>query len=344
MVEYKKILSDIYRKSAEIKKPIRFMELCGTHSESVAKYAIKSVLPKNITLVSGPGCPVCVTDQEDIDIIVGLAASGVPVACYGDAANVPGNLGSLEEARQNGADVNIVYEIEEALRLKKEKPELVFWGLGFETTAVATAWAIKKGMTVFSSHKLFPPAMVALLKNKKIKVDGFIDPGHVSAIIGTRVYEKFSIPQVVAGFEALDVLCAIDMLLAQLIGKERKVQNEYTRLVKEDGNKKALALIEDVFEIRDARWRGLGTIKKSGLRLKKKYQKQDAEFIYRDKIVKIRKSVKSVPSACRCADVLQGIIEPKECPLFEKVCTPDNPQGACMVSREGSCNISYRFK
>ncbi len=342
-MDYQKILINIRRKAKEIKRPLRFMELCGTHTQTVAENALKSILPKNIQLVSGPGCPVCVIDQTEVDLIAGLALSNVPIAAYGDAINVPGNLGSLEEARQKGAKVYAIYDVAQALVIQKKEPRLVFWGLGFETTTPATAWGIQQGLTVFSSHKIFPPAMEALLKNKKIKVDGFFDPGHVSAIIGTEVYQQFKIPQVVAGFEAIDVLLAIDMLLSQIIKKEILVENEYTRLVKKEGNKKALALIKDTFRITDSPWRGLGIIKKSGLKLRKKYQKQDAEFIYQKQIKAIKKRIKIKPSACRCGEVLQGLIEPIECPLFGKICTPDNPQGACMVSVEGGCNVEYRY-
>jgi hydrogenase expression/formation protein HypD len=319
------------------------MELCGTHSEAIAKHSLKDVLPKNIKLITGPGCPVCVTDQSEIDIVAGLALAGIPIACYGDATNIPGSLESLESARQHGADVHIVYDITQALELSKKIPELVFWGIGFETTTAMTAWGIKKGLKVFSSHKLFPPAMEALMNNNNIKIDGFINPGHVSAIIGTEVYQKFKIPQVVAGFEAQDVLLAISMLLDQIISEEEKVENEYGRLVKKNGNSKALNLISEIFEIRNASWRGLGEIKNSGLKIRKKYRPQDAEYIHRDLIFKIKKDIKIKPSTCRCGEVLQGLIESRQCSLFGKVCTPDNPQGACMVSREGACSINYRF-
>ncbi|MFZ2975747.1 MAG: hydrogenase formation protein HypD [Candidatus Moraniibacteriota bacterium] len=343
MSDFKKILSSIDGKSKMIGKPIRFMELCGTHSEMIAKHGIKNILPENIKLITGPGCPVCVTDQSEIDVVTGLALSGIPIACYGDATNIPGSLGSLENARQKGAQVHIVYDVTEALELSKKIPNLVFWGIGFETTTVMTAWGIKNGLTVFSSHKLFPPAMEALLENNKIRIDGFINPGHVSAIIGTKVYQKFKIPQVVAGFSAEDVLLAIEMLLDQIIAGEKKVENEYMRLVKKIGNQKAQKIISEIFEIRDASWRGLGEIKNSGLKIRKKYQHLDAEFIHRDLIAKIKKEIKPKKSACRCGEVLQGLIESKQCKLFGKSCTPDNPQGACMVSREGSCNINFRF-
>ncbi|TAK95517.1 hydrogenase formation protein HypD [Patescibacteria group bacterium] len=346
-----KIIGEIEKKAAllglsrlgEAGRSLRFMELCGTHSQAVARYGIKGLLPKNVKLLSGPGCPVCVTDQEDVDILVGLALSGVPIAAYGDAINVPGNKLSLDQARQQGAQVFTVYDVMQALALKKKYPKLVFWGLGFETTTPMTAWAIKNGLTVFSSHKIFPPAMAALLKNKEIKIDGFIDPGHVSAIIGTEVYKKFKVPQVIAGFGAEDVLNAIDKLLDQLIRKEYLVENEYGRVVRRQGNRKAQKIIVEVFEIGDAKWRGLGMIKKSGLKIKKKYRSQDASWVYRQAIKKIRQTIKHRPTGCRCGLVLQGVIESTECPLFAKVCTPENPKGACMVSVEGSCNVEYRY-
>lgn len=338
-----KIIEEIKIKSAKIGRSLRFMELCGTHSQSVTQNGIKNLLPKNIKLVAGPGCPVCVTDQSDVDVVAGLALAGIPVAVYGDVLNVPGNIMSLKEARQKGADVNVIYDVSEALKIKKEKPNLIFFGIGFETTAPMTAWAIKQGLAVYSAHKLFPPAMDALLANKKIKVDGFINPGHVSAIIGTEVYKRFKVPQVIAGFEGEDILIAVNMLLDQILKNEIKVENEYFRVVKKEGNKKAGKIIGEVFEIVDARWRGLGVIKNSGLKIRKKYQKQDVKFIYEDLIKKIKAEIKLKPSACKCGLVLQGLIESKECPLFGKVCTPDNPQGACMVSVEGGCNIEYRY-
>lgn len=342
-MQMKKIIDEIREKAEKIGCPIRLMELCGTHSQTIAEHGIKKLMPKNITLVSGPGCPVCVTDQSDIDVVVGLALARIPIAVYGDTMQVPGNLMSLEEARRSGADVQIVYSITEAVELQKEKPNLVFFGLGFETTTGMTAWAIKNGLTVYSAHKLFPPAMEALLANKKIKVDGFIDPGHVSAIIGTEVYRKFNIPQVVAGFSGEDVLVAIDKLLEQILENKSRVENAYGWLVKKEGNKKALKMISEVFEVSDAKWRGLGEIKNSGLKIGKKYQNQDAEFVHRKLIEKIKKEIKIKPSACKCGLVLQGLLEPNDCPLFRKVCAPDNPQGACMVSVEGSCNVEYRY-
>lgn len=340
----KVIIQDIHRLAKKIGRPVRLMELCGTHAQTIAEHGIKKLMPKNVILVSGPGCPVCVTDQTDIDVMVGLALAGIPVAVYGDTMQVPGNVMSLEEAQQKGADVSVVYDITEAVQMQKEKPNVVFFGLGFETTTGMTAWAIQQGLMVYSAHKLFPPAMAALLTNKKICVDGFLDPGHVSAMIGTRVYEQFPIPQVVAGFSGEDVLLAISMLLNQILENKATVENAYPCLVKEAGNIKAMNLIAEVFEVGDARWRGLGEIKNSGLKIRKKYRQQDAEFVYHDLIAKIKTETKIKPSACQCGAVLQGLIEPQQCRLFGRACTPDKPQGACMVSVEGSCNVEFRHK
>lgn len=343
MDQNKDVIEKIFIKADEIRRPLCFMELCGTHSGAIAEFGIKKILPKNIKLVSGPGCPVCVTDQEDVDVVAGLALAGIPIAAYGDSVGVPGNIMSLEEARQNGADVNVVYDVNEAMEIKKKKKNLVFWGIGFETTAPMSAWGIKNRLTTFSSHKLFPPAMRALL-NGGIKVDGFINPGHVSAIIGTDQYEEFKIPQVVAGFSARDILMAIDMLLGQIIGKETRVENEYRRLVKSGGNSKAKKMMAEVFETADARWRGLGIIDKSGLKIRDRFKEYDAEHLYAEMIEKILKNRVVRPSACRCGEILVGKIEPADCRLFRKVCRPENAQGACMVSVEGTCNVAYRFK
>lgn len=343
IMESEKIIENINKLAKKIGREARLMELCGTHSQAVAQNGIKNMLPKNVKLVSGPGCPVCVTDQSDIDVMVGLALAGIPVAAYGDVLDVPGNLMSLAQARQKGAKVFAVYDVAEVLKLKEKYSDIVFFGLGFETTTPPTAWAVQNGITTYSAHKIFPPAMAALLSNKKIKVNGFINPGHVSAIIGTEVYKQFNVPQVVAGFEGVDVLRAIEMLLTQIADGKKIVENEYPRLVKKNGNPKARKMIDEVFEISNAKWRGLGEIPNSGLKIRKKYQKQDAEFVHKDLIKKIKSTIQVKSSACKCGLVLQGLIEPKDCPLFKKICNPENPQGACMVSVEGSCNVEYGY-
>jgi len=340
---YEKILVGIREKARLILRPVTFMELCGTHSQTVARNGIKNILPENIRLVTGPGCPVCVTDQFDIDSAIGLALQGIPLATYGDRLNVPGSSSSLENTKQRGADIAIVYDIAEALEMKKQKPNLFFFGIGFETTTPMTAWAIRNGLVVYSAHKRFFPAMTALLANKRLKIDGFINPGHVSAITGTEIYEKLPVPQVVAGFEAMDVLKSISMLLDQIIRGERKVQNEYDRVVQKRGNKRAQKIIKEVFETADASWRGLGKIKCSGLKIRKKYKNQDAEYVYRTLLKKVRREIMIEPTVCKCGEILQGLSEPQNCPLFSKYCSPENPHGPCMVSVEGACNVSYKY-
>lgn len=323
---------------------VKLMELCGTHSQSVARHNIKELLPKNIKLVSGPGCPICVTDQEDIDIVIGLAMNDIPIAIYGDTLSLPGSQTNLEAMKQQGKKIFIVYSTVDALKLQKENPDLVFFGIGFETTTPMTAWAIQNGLTVYSSHKLFPPAMAALLANKKIGINGFINPGHVSAIIGTKVYKKFKVPQVISGFLADDVILSIKLLLELILNKQNKVLNQYTRLVTTDGNKKAQDVINEVFRVTDAKWRGLGLIPGSGLKIRPKYKNQDAEFVHKKLIAKIKKQIKPRKSACICGLILQGLKNPNNCPLYKKACTPKNPQGACMVSVEGTCRISYEHR
>lgn len=256
---------------------------------------------------------------------------------------VPGTVTSLEKARAAGADVSVVYDVGEALRLKAKKPHLVFFGIGFETTAPMTAWAIRKGLITYSAHKRFFPAMEALLGNEKLGIDGFINPGHVSAVTGIKIFEKLKIPQVVAGFEAVDVLEAIAMLLEQMISGKREVQNEYARVVKPDGNLRARKMIEEVFETSGASWRGLGKIKNSGMKIRKKYKHLDAEYIFADTLKEIRKKIAPKPTPCKCGEILQGLCEPRGCPLFAKNCTPANPHGPCMVSVEGTCSIDYKY-
>ena len=409
------IISKINNLASKINREIVIMELCGTHTEAVAKNGIKKILPKNIKLLSGPGCPVCVTDQKDIDAIIAIALSGVPVACYGDVLRVPGNIFikpntrckihsglSLNKARELGADVREVYSIEDALKLQKEKPDLVFFGLGFETTTPMTANAIRRGLMVYSSHKIFVPAMQAIIDTPMLKIDGFLDPGHVSVIIGTEPYKdltfkhnskkissnfsrsaiaqgRFSppdkggwgvkgVPQVITGFEAEDVLIGIYMLLKQIAEDRSEVENEYTRAVCKEGNLVAMKLINEVFEIEDALWRGFGEIPNSGLKIRSKYSKLDAKVKYKKILLnshsewsdsemknpeattqgtKLRDSSTSfqndINKQCLCTEILRGLKQPKDCKLFNKKCVPENPIGACMVSNEGACGIEAKY-
>ncbi|MFZ5365514.1 MAG: hydrogenase formation protein HypD [Patescibacteria group bacterium] len=340
----KKILTTIKALANQISRSVKLMELCGTHSQTVAKYNLKSLLPSNIELISGPGCPICVTDQADIDIVIGLAENDVPIAAYGDALSLPGTNSSLEKLKQQGKKIEIVYSTLDALKLAEQINDLVFFGIGFETTTPMTAWAAKQGLRVYSAHKLFPPAMAALLSNPDIQIDGFINPGHVSAIIGSKPYEQFEIPQVISGFEPEDVLISIEWLLEMILNHENQVKNQYTRVVKPEGNIEAKKIINEVFESADAKWRGLGLIPSSGLKIKAEFQNQDAEFTYSDLIAKIKQEIKLKPSGCICGQILQGLKKPQDCPLFAQACSPENPQGACMVSVEGNCQIEYKYR
>ena len=339
----KKIINEIQTTAKEFDE-VKFMEVCGTHTQTVAKYGIRSVLPENIKLISGPGCPVCVTAQEDIDAVIELALSGVSVATYGDMIRVPGSKMSLDYAKAKGADVTVVYSIEDCFKIKKLKKNLnnnnlVFFGVGFETTTPMSAAALKKGLTIYSVHKLIPPAMEALLSMGEIKIDGFIDPGHVSTIIGVKPYRKLNVPQVITGFEAIDVIAAILMLLRQLKEGRCEVENEYIRLVHEDGNTKALNLINEVFKVSDSRWRGFGVIPKSGMEVRD--DELNAKIKYKEILDEMQEPEKNL--GCACGEIIRGLKEPYECPLFKKVCTPNEPKGPCMVSQEGTCNIFFRY-
>jgi len=346
--ETKEIIEKIHKIAKEIKKEIVLMEACGTHAQQVARYGIKSLMPKNVKLISGPGCPVCVTTDEEIEDIVTLALKGVPIGIYGDVLKLRGYQYTLEEVKGMGGEVFVVYSIEEALKLSKKIKNLVFFAIGFETTAPMTAWGVKRGLVIYSAHKLFLKAMEFLVNEKEKKIDGFICPGHVSTIVGVTPYKKFRVPQVIAGFEPEDILVAIYLLLVQIKNKHSKVENEYKRSVKERGNLKAKKIIKEVFKIVNTKWRGFGMIPNSGLDLKEKYQKLNAKIIYK-KFLSKTQSQKSQFIAkikerklCKCGEVLKGF-PPLKCPLFRKVCNPQNPVGPCMVSEEGACNIEFRY-
>jgi hydrogenase expression/formation protein HypD len=350
----KNLISLIKKLASKINRNVNLMEVCGTHTQAVARYGIKELMPKNVRLTTGPGCPVCVTAQEDIDAIVSLALAGVPVATYGDmmrvpayakaSAGKPGRAASLDQAREQGAKVFDVYSTDDALELQKKYPDLVFFGLGFETTAPMTAYAIKRGLTVYSTHKLFLPAMKALLNIGELKIDGYIAPGHVSTIIGVEPYKEMKVPQVITGFTAEDVLVGIYMLLKQISENRAEVENEYLRSVRKEGNPEALKEIYKVFDVGDGNWRGFGIIPKSGLEIKKKYVKFDAKIKYKKILDKVDFSHSKKPTGCRCGEIIRGLKDPKQCPMFKKVCTPENPIGPCMVSQEGSCNVAFRYK
>jgi hydrogenase expression/formation protein HypD len=327
--------------------PLRLMHVCGTHEDAIAKAGIRSLLPDNVEIISGPGCPVCVTTTWEIDEAIALAKNGATVTSFGDMLKVPGSASSLSEAKAEGCDVRIVYSITDAVKLAKEKPgkEVVHVGIGFETTAPTTAVEIMsapKNFYVLSCHRTIPPAMDFLLSEGDTRIDGFIDPGHVSAIIGMGPYhvlgEKYKVPQVVAGFEPVDVLYGVLLLLEMIKQKDRGVRNEYSRVVKEEGNRKALDVLKKVFEPCDVKWRGFPAIPGSGLAIKEEYGGHDARAKFR---IDVKDSPE--PRGCICGKILKGISYPAQCPLFGKKCTPEKPVGPCMVSGEGSCHIAYKY-
>jgi len=330
--------------------PATLMEVCGTHTVAIARHGLRQALPPGVRLISGPGCPVCVTPQHQIDHFLALGGlDGVTLTTFGDMMRVPGSEHSLEQARAAGADVRVVYSPMDAVTAAAERPDrqVVFFGIGFETTAPAVALAIVeaqkqelRNFSVLSAHKLIPPAMLALL-DSQIRVDGFICPGHVSAIIGSNAYRPVAErgkPCVVAGFEAADILRAVQMLLRQLAEGRAEVESEYTRAVRPEGNRRAQVLLARVFRISDARWRGLGEIPASGLAISEEFAEFDAGRRFQVELPPTRE-----PAACRCGDVLRGLIDPPECPLFGETCTPATPVGACMVSSEGACQAHYRY-
>lgn len=331
---------------------VNLMEVCGTHTMVIFKQGLKGMLPKNVNLLSGPGCPVCVTSQEDIDKTIELAKDeNVIIATFGDMVRVPGTNSSLEKERGNGADVRIIYSPSEALRIARENParRVVFLAIGFETTSPLIAASLLDAQKekidnfyIFSSHKLIPPAMEALLESKEVRIDGFICPGHVSVTIGSNAYkfiaQKYNVPCVIGGFEPLDVLQSIYMLLKQIKEKRTEVEIEYFRAVHPEGNRIAQELIDEVFEVSDVMWRGLGTIPKSGLRLKRKFSDFDAEKEFPTKTKKSKEN-----PDCACGEVLRGVKKPTQCKLYRKICTPEEPYGPCMVSSEGTCAAYYKY-
>jgi hydrogenase maturation factor len=409
-------VNDLVAELCSTRKTINLMEVCGTHTMAISGFGIRRAVDQRLRLLSGPGCPVCVTAQEEIDAAIDIArgeswrkqgkssrardtipnvghlghvpaqcpASAPVVVTFGDMMRVPGSRTSLEQEKARGADVRVVYSALDALRLAEAAPDrqFVFLGVGFETTAptvAATVLAAQESKVsnfyVLPMFKTIPPALEAIAASKRVNVDGFILPGHVSTIIGTRPYEflrdKYRLPSCVVGFEALDVLQGIYMLLTRMqadlacdscfphprplpegegrgegekeLGHPRpKVEIQYTRSVKPEGNEKALQVMETVLEPCDAEWRGLGAIAGSGLAFRKEFAQFDARKRFR--VVPRPSSLVPRPSKCRCGDVMLGVIVPTECKLFAKACTPESPVGPCMVSTEGACAAYYRYE
>lgn len=348
-----KILAEKIKKTAKgIKEQITLMEVCGTHTVAIFKSGIKSILPDNIKLISGPGCPVCVTSNQYLDrAIASSRLDDVIITTFGDMMKVPGSSSSLEKEKTNGKDIRMVYSTLDALKIAIGNPnkKVVFLGVGFETTAPTVAFTLKEAKNkkvdnffVLSAHKLIPPALRFLAQSEDLKVDGFICPGHVSTIIGTNPYEflvnEYNIPCVISGFEPLDLFQSVYLLLNQLKNRNAKVANQYSRAVKKDGNPKALNLIKQVFEKEDSIWRGIGIIPQSGLKIRNEYKKFDAQEEIGVQVEKTRE-----PKGCWCGLVIQGKKSPLDCPLFAKKCTPQSPIGPCMVSSEGSCQAYFKY-
>jgi hydrogenase expression/formation protein HypD len=335
---------------------LRFMEVCGTHTMAVAQYGLKQLFPSNLELISGPGCPVCVTPVAEVDRMVELAMRpGVRIASFGDMLKVPGSGLSLAKAKAAGARINLVYSPAEALELAEKNPEeqVVFLAVGFETTSPAVAATVLMArtravgnFTILCGHKLLPPALLSLISPGDMPIDGFLLPGHVSAVIGARAYaslpDEYGLACVVGGFEPADILGSLLMMAGQCVSQSYEVQVQYARGVGFRGNARALEALNQVFEPADSLWRGLGMIPKSGLALRPEYREFDAAR--RFGLNPASRLQDTSPAGCRCGDILKGLIRPRECPLFEKSCTPQNPAGPCMVSSEGACAAYYRYE
>ena len=328
------------------------MEVCGTHTVEIFRHGIRDVIPQNITLLSGPGCPVCVTSVHDVDAAIAIAKiPDVILATFGDMMRVPGGRESMLEARSEGADIRVLYSPLDALKLaqNEKSKEVVFFATGFETTSPLIAGTLShaeqaavENFTIYAAFKLVPPALKALLDSPDVLVDGFILPGHVSAIIGKKPYDfvasQYQKPAVITGFEARDIIEGILMIVRQIVQKQARVEIQYRTVVREEGNPRAVELLQNYFEPADAYWRGIGVIPASGLKLRAQYAAFDAGIKFNPPI-----SDANEPELCACGDILRGVKLPTECPLFGVGCTPENPVGPCMVSTEGSCAAYHKY-
>jgi hydrogenase expression/formation protein HypD len=332
--------------------PMTFMEVCGTHTMAIYQYGLRSLLPPQVRLISGPGCPVCVTPNGYLDRAVALSRfPGVTIATFGDLLRVPGSSSSLMEERAKGADIRIVYSPLDAVALAAKLPDrrIVFLGVGFETTAPTIAGSIlaaeRQGLAnyfVLTSHKTMPRPMEVLSADPELAIDGYLCPAHVSAIIGSHAYEflaaDYGLSCVVTGFEPTDVLQGVEMLVRQRLAGESRVEIQYSRVVKPEGNPRAREVLAQVFVPYDADWRGIGVISGSGLKINERYERFDAARAIPVAVEELREH-----AGCCCGEVLKGKVSPFDCPLFETVCSPEAPVGACMVSSEGTCAAAYKY-
>lgn len=345
-----KVIQAINNLLTEINKPVKFMHVCGTHEHTISKYGLRSLLPKSLEILSGPGCPVCVCPAADIDKVIEIGKKdNTIITTFGDMIRVPASKLSLADLKAKGGDVRIVYGPHDAIKIANENPqkEVVFFAIGFETTVPTVGYEIISGpppnFSVISAYKLIPAALELLISQSQLQIDGFISPGHVSTIIGLEPFKIFSdaykVPNVIAGFEPNDVLLGIMMLLQQIKNKKFETLNEYSRVVKPEGNIIAQKIINDVFQPVSSPWRGIGRILDGGLAIREKYKQFDADKKFD---IKIEKS-QDIPPGCSCHLVMVGKLYPTECELFGKSCNPLNPIGPCMVSMEGTCSIYYKY-
>lgn len=345
------LLKKINNEIVQIGNPVRLMHVCGTHEHDLVKAGLRSLIPKEVELIAGPGCPVCVCSAQDIDEVLWVADNhGAIITTFGDMMRVPGSTESLYQAKGRGVDIRVVYSVSDAIKIAEKNPktDIIFFSVGFETTSSITAAEVIRttlsNFSIYSSHKLIPPAMELLMQRDDIEFHGFLAPGHVSTIIGSKPYdfvpEKYSFPVAVAGFEPADILLGIYSLLKQIRENKPKVDNVYKRYVKEEGNLAAIRTLNDAFVVADARWRGLGVWPKTGHEISEKYAHIDAKKKY---------AIPDLPmtdlhKGCLCDEILIGKTKPSECKLFMNSCRPDHPIGACMVSHEGTCNVAATYE
>lgn len=342
-----KLAADVTKKIRELtpSRELRFCHVCGTHEFTITHYGLRSLFPRNIDVRAGPGCPVCIVPAKEIDEAVWLALHEVTVATFGDMLRIPGSHLSLSDAKAKGGDVRIVYSVTEALKMAQKEPDkdFVFFAIGFETTAPTNAVEIlsrpPKNFSFLVAHRLIPPAMELLLGIGELHIDGFICPGHVATITGSKAFkifpEAYNMPTVISGFEPIDVLLSILMLLKQLQHNTAKLENEYARSVTDEGNVKAQKFVQEVFDVTEGEWRGIGRVPNSAYNLNPKFSNYDARLKYDIKIG----PVTELAPGCSCPLVIIGKINPPECPIFMNKCRPEHPIGPCMVSYEGTCNI-----
>lgn len=352
-IEGSEALARLGSAAAKVGRDVAFMEVCGTHTVSAFRSGLHTLLPRNVKLLSGPGCPVCVTSQADIDRLICLTQIPDVILCtYGDMLRVIGSDGSLQDARARGADVRVVFSALDAVDLAAAHPEreVVFAAVGFETTAPATAVAVSEArcrglgnFSIFACHKLIMPAMHALLQSGALKVDGFVLPGHVAVITGSEIFrpvvEQYSLPCVISGFEGEQIAAALAFLTEMVAEDRAELVNLYPQVVDEYGNAAARQYIDDVFETQTERWRGLATLEASGLRLREGFEAFDAAKRFALPVIEDRE-----PKGCRCGDVITGRCSPADCKLFARGCTPVRPIGPCMVSSEGTCAAWFKYR